>query len=75
MNVINLGYSLKNVPTPTEKSYLKALTEKVEHFLTRIRWKAYFYDKEDPINEEDRINMNFGFKSNFSPPKHNLLIE
>ena len=46
------------------------MMEKVESFITRLRWKAHFFDeKEHSVN-----NTNFGFKSNFTPPQHLLLI-
>ena len=44
MNAINFEYSLKNIPTLSRHNYLKSLIDKVESFLRRIRWKAYFYE-------------------------------
>ena len=43
--------------------------EKGESFITRIRWKAHFFHKK----EHSVNNMNFGFKSNFTFPQHELL--
>ena len=44
--------------------------EKVESLITRLRWKAHFFfdEKEHSVN-----NMNFGFKSSFTLPQHELL--
>ena len=42
--------------------------EKVESFITSLRWKANFFDKK-----EYSFNNKFGFKSNFTPPQHELL--
>ena len=50
MNAINFAYSLKNIPTPSRRSYLKSLMNKVESFLRKIRWKAYFY--ENPVDDD-----------------------
>ena len=53
----------------TETAFLKSMIEKVESFITRLRWKAQFFDKK----EHSVNNTNFGFKSNFTPPQHELL--
>ena len=45
------------------------MMEKVESFITRLRWKAHFFDK----NKHSVNNINFGFKSNFTPLQHELL--
>ena len=60
MEAKNLGYSLKNIPIPTKQHYLKAMIDKVESFITRLRWKAY--------NSTD-----FGFQSNVTPPQNEKL--
>ena len=78
MNPTDLGYSLKNIPITSKYNYLKQLTEKVENFIKRIRWKAYFFDKSDcdagDNNNNDECNPGFGFKTNLTPPQHDLLI-
>ena len=43
------------------------MIEKVENFIKRIRWKAYFYDNED--QRDNNSNSNFGFKSDKTPPQ------
>ena len=44
---------------------------KVENFIKRIRWKAFFYDNEDQRNNNN--NSNFGFKSDKTPPQNEHL--
>ena len=44
MERINFDYSLKNIPIPSNQSYLKTMIEKVEAFIKRICWKAYFFE-------------------------------
>ena len=71
MEAKNLGYSLKNIPIPTKQHYLKSMIDKVEHFITRLRWKAYFFEKPDQRNSNN--STNFGFKSNVTPPQNEKL--
>ena len=72
MRVKNFNYSLKNIPIPSEDTYLKRLTSATESFIRRLRWKAYFFDsdgsQEDPVPAES-----FGFRSNKTPPYNNHL--
>ena len=42
---IPLRYSLKNIPIPSNNVYMKALVEKVESLIKRMRWRAFFYLK------------------------------
>ena len=68
----NLGYSLKNIiPIPTKQHYLKYMIDKVESFITRLRWKAYFFEKPDQCNSNN--STNFGFESNVTPPQSEKL--
>ena len=60
---------MKNIPIPSKNAYLKNLIFKLESFIKRIRWKAYFLDKPNKIDDAATIN-NFGFKSVLTPPKH-----
>ena len=46
---INLGYSLKNIPIPSSKQYMKCLIEKVDSFIRRIRWKTVYHIKYIPV--------------------------
>ena len=69
MEANNLGYSLKNIPIPTKQH--KSMTDKVEGFITRLRGKAYFFEKPDQRNSNN--STNFGFKSNVRPPQNESL--
>ena len=78
MERINLGYSLKNIPIPSQKSYLKSFISKVDSFIHRIRWKAFFFERnnEDSDTSDDKkddSSTNFGFKSDKTPPQHPAL--
>ena len=39
---------MKNIPIPKDNAYLKCLIDKTEHFIKRMRWKAFFYDRDNP---------------------------
>ena len=71
MNATSFNYSLKNIPIPSKQSYLKSLTDKVESFLKRLRWKAYFF--EHPSTKDDYA-ADFGFASSLTPPQCDSLI-
>ena len=68
----NFSYSLKNIPIPTEDSYMKCMIEKVESLIRRMRWKAFFFDK-DKKPEPDEFNT-YGFNLEKRPPQINALI-
>ena len=42
---VNLNYSTKNIPIPSERSYLRKLTEKIELVIKRMWWKAIHYNE------------------------------
>ena len=44
---------------------------KLDSFIKRIRWKAFFYEKLD--NTPEKTVNNFGFKSVKTPPKNEHL--
>ena len=70
MEKVNLGYSTKNIPLPSRSEYMKNFIEKTEHFLRRMRWKAYHF-----LNPtESTTKETYGFKSRNSPPRVNELI-
>ena len=52
MEAKNFGYSLKNIPIPGKKAYLKRLIGQIENFIKRIRWKAHFFEKTLVEEEE-----------------------
>ena len=61
---------MKNIPIPSKNAYLKNLIFKLESFIKQIRWKAYFFENSNKINE---TTTNFGFKSVKTPPKNEHL--
>lgn len=63
---MDLNYSLKNIPLPPARIYLKSLVEKVESVVRRMRWKAHFF-LTGQTQELD--NSKFGFQSTKSPPQ------
>ena len=55
----NLGYSVKNIPIPPKKLYLKFMLDKVESFIKRLRWKAFYFDKKQLNQDEEPYNRSF----------------
>ena len=73
MEKINFNYSLKNIPIASRSTYMKAMIDKCESLIYRMRWKAYFFEKKKkPEDEEVHIN-NYNFKSENTPPRSTLL--
>ena len=64
MDLRNFGYSLKNIPIPSKSNYLK-----VESFVKRLRWKAFYFCKEKESTENKPQNL-FGLKSSATPPQN-----
>lgn len=64
---INLGYSLKNIPIHSAKTYRTHLIDKVESVIRRMRWKAHFFLK-GTAQDSERGNQHYGFKSRASAP-------
>ena len=54
------------------KCLLKNLIFKLESFSNLIRWKAYFFEKPNEIDDVTVVN-NFGFESVLTPPKNEHL--
>ena len=44
-------FSLKNIPIPGKDAYLKDLIHRTESFITRLRWKVFFFLKRN--NRDD----------------------
>ena len=72
MEKVNLGYSAKNIPIPTNNSYLKAMITKIKSFVKRLRWKAFFDRNDDCANAD--TTKNYGFKSERTPLQHDGLL-
>ena len=43
MELKNFGFSLKDIPIPSKSNYLKCMIEKVESFVKRLRWEAFYF--------------------------------
>ena len=69
MDQRNFPYSMKNIPVPSKKLYLKILTDKVELLIKRMRWKALFFENES------KITFKYGFTTRNCPPQHKDLME
>lgn len=72
MEKFNIGYSTKNIPLPSQNDFLHRLIEKTEHFLRRMRWKAFFFLNPDASTSSKDT---FGFKSTKNPPPVDELKE
>ena len=71
MENVNLNYSTKNTPIPSERSYLLKLTEKIELVMKRMRWKAiYFSEGKERRNQTEW----YGLKSKIRSGKVNELV-
>ena len=69
MDQLIFPYSMKNIPVPSKKLYLKILIDKVELLIKRLRWNALFFE-----NESQSI-FKYGFKTRKYPPQHKDLME
>ena len=58
---------MKNIPIPKKNNYIKILIEKVENVVKRMRWKAFFFDKDTDQDNESTDSNNYGFKSRKKP--------
>lgn len=64
---VNFNYSLKNIPIPNNDTYMKCMVDKVDNFIKRLRWKAFFFEHPESTNTDKN---NFNFKSEKTPPQH-----
>ena len=73
----SLDYSPKNMPIPGKDSYLKALIDKTENLIRRMRWKVFFFEKDMNESEDctQTVSNHFGFKSDNNPPAHKELTQ
>ena len=65
MGKVNFNYSLKNILTLSRSSYQLKLIDKIESVIKRMRWKAFFFLKDNNSNETARET--FVFKSKRHP--------
>ena len=67
MELFNINYSMKNIPTPSHQSYKLLLIDKIESIIKRMRWKAYFFMEHKGSNLEKPGKETYGFKSKYHP--------
>ena len=68
----DIPYSLKNIPIPSQNSFMKCMISKTENFIQRLRWKAFYFLEP---NQEKTPFRNFGFKTEKSAPQVKELFE
>ena len=64
---------MKNIPVPSKQYYKVCMMDKCESLIRRMRWKAYYAEREK-MNDNEDVFENYGFKSEKSPPKNDDLI-
>ena len=75
MEPFAFSFSLKDIPIPNKKYYLKTLIQKTEEFIGRLRWAAFHFLKPD-TDHDDTVpaTQTFGFPTNKTPPQIPELI-
>ena len=68
MQRIRFNYSLKNIGLPTHDQYRRAIINKTEDVIQRMRWRAFFYLNGDTNTQSQTKTQTFGLKSKNSPP-------
>ena len=53
----NFNYLLKNILLPNKDTYRKDSIQKVESFIKRNRWKAFFFETQYEENDEKTVNV------------------
>ena len=64
MEKLNLAYSTKNIPIPTERNYKYQLIENTELSIKKIRWKTIFHDMKLNNKNKNNNNINNNMKDN-----------
>ena len=71
----NFSYSLKNIPTPNERTYKLQLIEKIELFIKKLPWKAIFFiNNGKETTESCASDLVYRLKSNKCPLQLKELI-
>ena len=65
MEKIQFNYSLKNIPIPSRRIYLQSLLDKLDSFIKRLRWKAFFFDTDNQNKKNNKPT--YGFKTETTP--------
>ena len=63
---VNLGYSLKNIPIPSNQEYLLEFINSSETLVTTFRWDAFFFLNPD---KKPTPKETYNFKSTRTAPK------
>ena len=66
---VTLNYSLKNIPIPLNDVYKKKLIEMAESALKQMRWRAFFFLRNEDKEDERGDGMHYGFDSHRCPPQ------
>ena len=64
MEQVKYDYSHKNIAIPNREEYKIDLSNRMETFVNKLRWKAFFFFENDKIKKEEK----YGFKSNKKAP-------
>ena len=64
MQQVNLGYSTKNIPIPSEEEYLMKLTHSAGTFMHAIRWRVAFFLHPEWKSSQKQT---YGFRSRKNP--------
>ena len=65
MEKFNLPHSLKNIPVPSQREYLKQLVAQLSVFQHNFTWRVYhFLNPKAPKTDTNT----YGFKSGYAPP-------
>ena len=67
MEKTNYGYSLKNIPVPSKRSYNLKLIEKIESVIKQMRWKTYFFLNGGKCQSDNKNT--FEFRSRYHRPQ------
>ena len=65
--------STKNIPLASRNTFLQQLINKTESLIHRMRWRAFFFLKDQ--DADDTSKETYGFKSKRPPPHINELTE
>ena len=66
---MTLDYSLKNIPIPPKELYMKKFIEMSEKVMKRMRWRAFYFlknEEEGDIQEEEEY---YGLNTRRCPPQ------
>ena len=65
MDHLNFGYSMKNVPLPSEKEFKIEFLNSIHTLDTRMKWRAFHFLNPQQIKTSKET---FGLKTSKSPP-------